>query len=88
MSVFLDTTGQPTLGVGLCARCARKMPLAELMPDPNSEGLMVCKEDLDVLDPYRLPARQPEKIVLPFTRPDVPLNDGVPVTFTIGNGDA
>jgi hypothetical protein len=28
---------------------------------------------LDVLDPWRLPARQTEDIHLPFTRPDIPL---------------
>lgn len=31
---------------------------------------MVCKKDLDELDPYRLPARITEDITLPFTRPD------------------
>jgi hypothetical protein len=41
------------------------------MPDPNSPGLRVCREDLDELDPYRLPARQTERITLPFVRPDV-----------------
>lgn len=73
MPIFLDTTGQPTLGIGLCARCSRKFPLAELHPDPNSPGLMVCDEDTDQFDPYRLPARQSEQITLMFTRPDVPL---------------
>jgi hypothetical protein len=34
---------------------------------------MVCEDDLDDLDPYRLPARQTENINLPFVRPDVPL---------------
>lgn len=71
---FLDTTGQPTLGIGLCARCSAKLPLAELHSDPNSPGLMVCKDDLDVLDPYRLPARQTEEITLPFARPDTDLS--------------
>ena len=47
------------------------MFLEELSPDPNSPGLMVCAEDLDVLDPYRLPARETEQITLPFNRPDV-----------------
>lgn len=73
MTVFIDPTGQPTYGIGLCARCSRKFPLADLHPDPNSPGLMVCLDDLDQYDPYRLPARQSEDITLPFTRPDVPL---------------
>jgi hypothetical protein len=49
------------------------MPLADLYPDPNSPGLMVCLEDLDLYDPYRLPPRVTEDITLPFVRPDVPL---------------
>lgn len=69
-SYWLDTTGQPTLGIGICGRCSAKLPLAELSSDPNAPGLMVCKDDLDVLDPYRLPARQTEEINLPFARPD------------------
>lgn len=77
MPIFIDPTGQPTYGIGICARCSRKMPLAELSPDPNSPGLLVCEEDLDLLDPYRLPARVTEDITLPFVRPDVPLDTQV-----------
>lgn len=73
MSIFLDTQGQSTLGVALCARCSKKFPLGDLSPDRNSPGLMVCKADNDEFDPYRLPARQPDNIVLPFVRPDIPL---------------
>lgn len=73
MSIFLDPTGRPTYGIGICARCSRKFYLDELNSDPNAPGLMVCKDDLDVLDPYRLPARQTERINLDFVRPDVPL---------------
>jgi hypothetical protein len=49
------------------------MSLTELMSDPNSPGLRVCREDLDQLDPYRLPPRQPDTITLPFVRPDTPI---------------
>jgi hypothetical protein len=73
MSIYLDTRGRSTLGIGLCARCSRKMSLDELFSDPNSPGLRVCREDLDNLDPYRLPPRQPDNINLPFVRPDAPL---------------
>jgi hypothetical protein len=73
MSIWLDTRGRSTLGIGLCARCSRKMSLDELFSDPNSPGLRVCREDLDNLDPYRLPPRQPDNITLPFVRPDSPL---------------
>jgi len=74
MSIWLDTRGRSTLGIGICDRCSRKMSLTELMSDPNSPGLRVCREDLDQLDPYRLPPRQPDQITLPFVRPDTPLN--------------
>ena len=73
MSIYLDTRGRSTLGIGLCARCSRKMSLDELFSDPNSPGLRVCREDLDNLDPYRLPPRQRDNINLPFVRPDAPL---------------
>ena len=73
MAIWLDTTGRGTLGIGICDRCRRKMSIDDLYPDINSPGLRVCLEDRDELDPYRLPARQPEKITLPFYRPDVPI---------------
>jgi hypothetical protein len=73
MSYWVDPRGKSTYGIGLCGRCSRKMSLTDLYPDPNAPGLMVCKDDLDDLDPYRLPARQTERINLPFVRPDVPL---------------
>ena len=46
------------------------MLLSELSPDPNSPGLMVCRDDLDQYDPYRLAPRAPDQLVLPFVRPD------------------
>ena len=70
MSRFIDPSGEPTYGIALCARCSRKFKLAELQPDPNYPGLMVCREDLDEYDPYRLAPRKPDNIVLPFVRPD------------------
>lgn len=71
MSLFLDTRGLAWAGIGICDRCSRKFPIGELMLDPNSPGLRVCRVDVDELDPYRLPARQTERITLPFVRPDV-----------------
>lgn len=73
MSVYLDTRGRSTLAIGICGRCSRKMSLDDLYPDPNYPGLRVCRVDLDEYDPYRLPARQPEKIALQFARPDTPI---------------
>lgn len=71
MPVWLDTRGMATYAIGVCDRCKRKFPLLQLRPDGNSPGLRVCEADWDQLDPYRLPARQPENITLPFYRPDV-----------------
>lgn len=73
MGRYLDTTGRTTLAIALCGRCSRKFSLDDLYSDPNSPGLMVCRDDLDQLDPYRLPARQPETIALRFARPDTPI---------------
>lgn len=74
MSLFLDPSGQPTYGIAICGRCSRKMLLSELSPDPNYPGLMVCKNDRDDYDPYRLAPRRPDQIVLPFNRPDTSIN--------------
>jgi hypothetical protein len=73
MSRWLDPTGRSTYGIGLCDRCHEKFFLEDLLPDPNSPGLRVCRADRDEYDPYRLPARQTENIALRFTRPDEPL---------------
>ena len=73
MPVYLSTRGKTTLGIGLCGRCSRKFSLDDLYSDPNAPGLMVCDADRDEYDPYRLPARQTENIVLKFTRPDTPI---------------
>lgn len=73
MSYYLDTRGKSMIAIAICDRCRRKFSITELMSDPNSPGLRVCRADLDQLDPYRLPARQPDQITLPFVRPDAPL---------------
>ncbi len=70
---FVNTLGKPVLALGICARCQRKFPLLDLVEDPNSPGLKVCVADRDNLDPYRLPMREPDPVVLPFNRPDEPL---------------
>lgn len=70
---FLNTKGNTTLGIGICDRCRLKFPLGMLKPDPNATGLKVCEADRDVYDPYKLPARAPDKVALPFNRPDTPL---------------
>ncbi len=74
MSIYLDTRGRSSIAIAICDRCKRKFSITELMSDPNSPGLRVCREDVDDLDPYRLPSRQPDNITLQFVRPDAPLN--------------
>jgi hypothetical protein len=49
-----------------------KRPFSSLSADSNFPGLRVCDQGCkDNLDPYRLPARQTERINLRFPRPDV-----------------
>lgn len=71
---YLDTRGKQWLAVGLCDRCKRKFPIEELWSDPNSPALKVCREDLDDLDPWRLPSRTGEQIALRYARPDEALD--------------
>jgi hypothetical protein len=76
MPIYLDTRGKSPLAVAICARCSIKFPRTELQYDPNFPGLLVCKDDLDVLDPWRLPARPSDQIVFDGPRPDVDLAGG------------
>jgi hypothetical protein len=78
-----DPTGAPYYAVGICDRCNRRFLLHELIQDGNLPGLRVCKDDWDMLDPYRLPARQSDNLILPFVRPDVPLTISAAATFLI-----
>lgn len=72
MPMFLDTEGYADIAIAICDRCRMKRPHATLGPDINFPGLMVCEENCrDEKDPYRLPARQTERINLRFPRPDV-----------------
>ncbi len=76
MPRYLATRGRTKISIAICARCSRKFPWTELMPDPNAPGLMVCKKDRDQFDPWRLPPRAPEPLTLPWARPDVSLAPG------------
>jgi hypothetical protein len=75
---FLNTKGQPTLGIAICSRCQTKRLLGELTSDGNIPGFMVCLPHIspgcwDNYDPMRLPPRQTDRMTLPFYRPDQPL---------------
>lgn len=76
MAVFLNTRGRSRLAIALCARCSKKFPWSELSPDPNYPALMVCRDDKDQFDPWRLPPRATEQISLPWARPDTPVQPG------------
>lgn len=86
MPLFLNTKGNPSLGIGICSRCSIKMPLHKLHADPNFPGLRVCDKDMDHFDPYRLGPPPTDNIVLPFTRPDTPLPTN-PSGFITQDGD-
>ena len=74
MPIFLDTEGLASLAIGVCDRCKMKRAFVRLGSDPNFPGLRVCNEGCrDQFDPYRLAARQTERINLRFARPDVSL---------------
>jgi hypothetical protein len=45
-----------------------------LWSDRNNPGLKVCVNDLDDLDPWRIPANVEDNIVLRHPRPDTPLS--------------
>jgi photosystem II stability/assembly factor-like uncharacterized protein len=61
-----------------------KRPHAEMRSDPNFPGLQVCGRGCaDQKDPYRLPARQTERINLRFPRPDVSVATN-PNNLTVG----
>lgn len=75
MPTFLNTLGNASLACSVCDRCHYKRPIGDLVSDPNSPGLRVCKDTcVDVLDPWRLAPRAPDQITLQYPRPDVPIN--------------
>ena len=71
MPKWLDTLGNNTLSIAICDRCKMKRAYSDIIPDGNIPALRVCQNGCsDQFDPYRLPARQPEKITIRFPRPD------------------
>lgn len=60
------------VALATCGRCGFYHPINKLSGDRNvGAGLRVCRDDNDELDPYRLPARGPDAMVLRYPRPDV-----------------
>ncbi len=86
MPRFLNTLGLTSVAIGVCDRCKCKRPFVSLGPDPNFAGLRVCDQGCaDQIDPYRLAARQTERINLRFPRPDVSVADTNVYLVTTGN---
>ncbi len=72
MPMFLDTIGNADIAIFICGRCKMKRAHSTAMSDPNFPGLRVCSEGCaDQMDPYRLAARQTERITIRFPRPDL-----------------
>ena len=70
MSLYLPVKSvSGTMGIMVCPRCQKKMYIGDAVKDPNN-GMYVCKEDQDIYDPWRLPARHAEDISLTHPRPD------------------
>jgi hypothetical protein len=69
MSEYLPVRAKGSAAIAICPRCQKKFYYDELVKDPNN-GLWVCKDDCDIFDPWRLPARQAEDISLQHPRPD------------------
>ena len=62
MPKWLDTLGNNTLSIFICDRCHMKRPYSSMRPDGNIPAIKVCSEECsDSWDPYRLPARQPDR---------------------------
>jgi hypothetical protein len=71
MPRFLDTLGDSDIAIFICDRCKMKRAHSTARSDPNFPGLLVCDQGCaDEKDPYRLAARQTEKITIRFPRPD------------------
>ena len=76
MSKWLDTIGNTVISVAICDRCKMKRAYTDISEDRNIPGLRVCNEGCnDERDPYRLPARQSEKISIRFPRPDADVGE-------------
>lgn len=71
----MPTLSDGSIAIAICDRCKMKRAYTELGPDGNSPGLRVCQSYgcADERDPYRLPARQSDPLIMQFPRPDASL---------------
>jgi len=70
------------VAIAICGRCSCKFPYYQLRQDGNISMLYVCGDCRDPIDPYRLPARQPDTFQLNHPRPD---RDLIPESTTTAN---
>jgi len=70
MSVYARTLGKSILSPAICDRCRLRGAAADMIPDPDKNGLFVHKKCADNVDPWKLPPRQTEEITIPRPRPD------------------
>lgn len=74
MPLFIQPTNSSPVSIAICDRCKMKVLLTSLIEDPNAPGLRVCERGcVDQFDPWRLPARVTENIVVQYPRPEEPL---------------
>lgn len=79
MPLYLDTRGKSSVAIAVCQRCGTKVAYSDLIEDGNIQNFWVCSEECrDPLDPYRLPARAADNLVLEHPRPDIPVTDFAP----------
>lgn len=76
MSMYERTEGKSILSPAICDRCRLRGAAADMVPDPDRQGLFVHKHCADQLDPWKLPPRSSEDISIPHPRPDAPVNSG------------
>ena len=69
MSLYLPINAKGSVAIAICTRCQMKVQYASLRTDPNN-GNFYCRECVDIYDPWRLPARNPEDISLNHPRKD------------------
>ena len=74
MPLYIPVPKRGLVAIAICDRCHKKVKYGDLVSDPNSPGLRVCRRGcVDKFDPYRLPAPPAENITLQFPRPEEPL---------------
>jgi NAD-dependent SIR2 family protein deacetylase len=70
--LYLPVKASGSQAIAICSRCQKKVYHDKLAQDPNNKN-WYCKECVDLFDPWRLPARGPDKIDVTHPRPDVEL---------------